>query len=101
MPIADSPIIAFCAVAYMVICLGIGIWAMRRTKSAADFFVAGKSLPLVVTVIAGVSSIVSGLRIRGRAGACFRVRDELAVDDAGERFYGGQIVAGGRQAACA
>ena len=71
MPIADSPIIVFCTVAYMAICLGIGVWAMRRTHSAADFFVAGKSLGLFVTVIAGVSSITSGFGFVGGPGLVF------------------------------
>ena len=71
MPIADSPIIVFCTLAYLAICLGIGVWAMRRTHSAADFFVAGKSLGLFVTVIAGVSSITSGFGFVGGPGLVF------------------------------
>ena len=59
MPLAESPIIAFCVLAYLVACLGVGLWAMRRTKNAADFFVAGRKLGLFVTVIAGVSSIMT------------------------------------------
>jgi sodium/proline symporter len=71
MPIADSPIIAFCVIAYLVACLGVGLWAMRRTKTAADFFVAGRSLGLFVTVIAGVSSIMSGFGFVGGPGLVY------------------------------
>ena len=71
MPIADSPVIAFCAAAYLISCLGVGVWAMRRTKSTADFFIAGRQLGLFVTVIAGVSSIVSGFGFVGGPGLVF------------------------------
>ena len=71
MPIVDSPIIAFCVLAYLAMCLGIGVWAMRKTKTAADFFVAGRQLGLVVTVIAGVSSIMSGFGFVGGPGLVF------------------------------
>ncbi len=71
MPIADSPIIAFCAAAYLIACMGVGVWAMRRTKTAADFFIAGRQLGLFVTVIAGVSSIISGFGFVGGPGLVF------------------------------
>jgi SSS family transporter len=71
MPIADSPIIVFCVVVYLAACMGIGLWAMRRTKTAADFFVAGRQLGLVVTVIAGVSSIMSGFGFVGGPGLVY------------------------------
>ena len=71
MPIVESPVIAFCAIAYLVACMAIGVWAMRRTKTAADFFVAGRQLGLVVTVIAGVSSIMSGFGFVGGPGLVF------------------------------
>ncbi len=49
MPIAAAPLIIFCVVGYLIVCFGIGAWAMRRTRNSADFFLAGKSLgPLVV-----------------------------------------------------
>ncbi len=71
MPIADSPIIAFCVLAYLAVCMAIGVWAMRKTKTAADFFIAGRQLGLFVTVIAGVSSIMSGFGFVGGPGLVF------------------------------
>ena len=30
--------------AYLLMCVGIGIWALRRTTSTRDFFMAGRDL---------------------------------------------------------
>ena len=37
-----SVIILGCVTAYMVVCLGVGLWALRRTKNTQDFFMAGR-----------------------------------------------------------
>ena len=37
-------------VVYLLITIGIGLWAARRVKNTADFAVAGRSLPLVMIV---------------------------------------------------
>jgi SSS family transporter len=71
MPIADSPLIIFCVVAYLALCFGIGIWAMRRTHSSSDFFLAGKSLGPIVVVLATMSSIMSGFGFVGGPGLVF------------------------------
>lgn len=71
MPIADSPVILWCAVAYLAVCLAIGIWAMRRTHTPADFFLAGKNLGLLVAVIAMVSSLMSGFGFVGGPGLVY------------------------------
>ena len=40
---------------YMVFCVLTGLWAMRRTKSSSDFFIAGRGLgPLAAVDDAGV-----------------------------------------------
>ena len=42
-------IILSSVVIYMVFCIVVGLWAMRRTHSPRDFFIAGRRLgPLVV-----------------------------------------------------
>lgn len=71
MPIADSPAIIVCVIGYLVACFGIGIWAMRRTHSSADFFLAGKSLGPMVVVLATMSSIMSGFGFVGGPGLVF------------------------------
>ena len=37
---------------YLTICISIGYWAMRRTKSSHDFFMAGRRLGVFVTAFA-------------------------------------------------
>jgi len=58
-------------VAYLAITLGIGIWATRRTKSTADFFVAGRTLGMFVMSIAVFASVQSGFGILGGTGLTF------------------------------
>ena len=45
-----------CLCVYMLICFGVGFWAMRRTKSTKDFFMAGRSLGFIVTALAVFSA---------------------------------------------
>ncbi len=71
MPTADSGLIIACVAAYLGICAGIGVWAMRRTNSAADFFLAGKSLGPSVVVMASISSVMSGFGFVGGPGLVY------------------------------
>ena len=41
--------ILFSVVVYMGICVVVGLWALRRTRSSADFFMAGRNLGVIVT----------------------------------------------------
>jgi len=56
---------------YMVFCVVVGIWAMRRTKSANDFFMAGRSLGPVVVALAVFSSTLSGFGFVGGPGLVY------------------------------
>ena len=56
-------------IAYMVMCIAVGLWAMRRTRNTRDFFMAGRHLGMVVTSVA-----VYGLR-----GVYFALLEEGAV----------------------
>ena len=40
-------IILACVLAYFVICIFVGLWAMRRTHSSRDFFMAGRTLGFI------------------------------------------------------
>ncbi|MDE0264450.1 MAG: hypothetical protein OXJ37_18750, partial [Bryobacterales bacterium] len=71
MPTADSQLIITCVVVYLTSCAAIGVWAMRRTSSAADFFLAGKSLGPVVVVMATISSVMSGFGFVGGPGLVY------------------------------
>ena len=69
-----ATIILVCVAAYMVMCLLIGLWAMRRTKSTSDYFMAGRSLGIVVTGVAVFSSMMSGFGFVGGPGLVYRLR---------------------------
>ena len=72
MPVSsDSPVIVLCVSGYLAVCFLIGIWAMRRTRGSADFFLAGKSLGPLVVVLATMSSIMSGFGFVGGPGLVF------------------------------
>lgn len=66
-----QPIILGSVLFYMVLCIGIGLWAMRRTKSAGDFFVAGRSLGPIVVGLAVFSSSLSGFGFVGGPGLVY------------------------------
>ena len=58
---------------YMVICIGVGIWALRRTRSSKDFFMAGRDLGVFVTALAVFSSTMSGFGFVGGPGLVYRM----------------------------
>lgn len=63
-----QPIILGSVALYMAFCILVGLWAMRRTKSAGDFFVAGRSLGPIVVGLAVFSSSLSGFGFVGGPG---------------------------------
>jgi sodium/proline symporter len=71
MPLVESPIILVCVGLYLLICLAVGAWAMRRTHTIADFLIAGRSLGLIVVVLATMSSIMSGFGFVGGPGLVY------------------------------
>lgn len=68
-----NPIILTCIALYMFLCLGIGLWALRKTKSARDFFMAGRDLGIMVTAFAVFSSTMSGFGFVGGPGLVYRL----------------------------
>ena len=71
MPTADSQLILACVVVYLASCAVVGFWAMRRTSSTVDFFLAGKSLGPLVVVMATISSVMSGFGFVGGPGLVY------------------------------
>lgn len=65
-------IILACVGAYMLLSIVVGLWAIRRTKSAADFFVAGRSLGPLVVGMAVFSSTLSGFGFVGGPGLVYQ-----------------------------
>ncbi len=58
---------------YMMACIAIGLWALRRTTSARDFFMAGRDLGIIVTAAAVFSSTMSGFGFVGGPGLVYRM----------------------------
>ena len=73
MPVLDRPAVAVTALLYMVVVIGIGLWAVRRTKTAKDFFIAGQAVGLVVMSLATMSAIFSGFLFIGGPGLTYRL----------------------------
>lgn len=66
-----QPIILLFVAVYMAACIWVGLWAMRRTKSAGDFFVAGRGLGPWVVSLAVFSSTLSGFGFVGGPGLVY------------------------------
>ena len=73
LPSVSQPIIGGVAIAYFLVVAVIGIWATRRTKTAADFFVAGQSLGLFTLAIAAMAATLSGFAFIGGPGLVYSV----------------------------
>lgn len=67
---ASAAIVAV-ALAYFAVIAGISVWAARRTRTAADFFVAGHGIGLVALTVASVSTSVSGFAFIGGPGLLY------------------------------
>ena len=68
-----SVIVLVCVLGYLAICIGVGIWALRRTHSPRDFFMAGRDLGILVTGLAVFSSTMSGFGFVGGPGLVYRM----------------------------
>ncbi len=66
-----QPIVLGSLTAYLVLCLAVGVWALRRTRSTHDFFMAGRELGMVVTGVAMFSSTMSGFGFVGGPGLVY------------------------------
>ncbi|MEL6191716.1 MAG: sodium/proline symporter [Bacteroidota bacterium] len=68
-----NPIILGSVGFYMLLCILIGIWALRKTQSARDFFMAGRDLGIMVTAFAVFSSTLSGFGFVGGPGLVYKM----------------------------
>lgn len=59
------------ALVYLAGVFAIGFWAMRRTKTSADFFIAGKSLGIFVASMAVFATALSGFLFIGGPGLTY------------------------------
>lgn len=56
---------------YLILCIAVGIWALKRTESSSDFFMAGRSLGVFLTAFAVFSSTMSGFGFVGGPGLVY------------------------------
>lgn len=68
-----NPIILSAVGLYMLLCIVVGIWAYRKTKSSHDFFMAGRNLGVMVTAFAVFSTTLSGFGFVGGPGLVYRM----------------------------
>ncbi len=73
MGLSRDVVIFGCVAAYMVMCIVVGLWAMRRTKSSQDFFMAGRHLGVIVASVAVFSSTMSGFGFVGGPGLVYNM----------------------------
>jgi SSS family transporter len=73
LPPLAQPVIAGVVMAYFVVVAVIGTWAARRTRSARDFFVAGRGIGLFTLAIAAMASTLSGFAFIGGPGLVYTV----------------------------
>ena len=68
-----SVIVLACILFYLVLCIGVGLWALSRTRSSEEFFVAGRTLGVWVTSFAIFSSTLSGFGFVGGPGLVYNM----------------------------
>ena len=73
MPSAARPAVVVVGVLYFAVIVAISVWAARRTRTASDFFVAGKGIGLIALTVASVSVSVSGFAFIGGPGLIYAV----------------------------
>lgn len=73
MPLLDRPWIVASALVYLLVNLGIGLWALRRTRSPRDFWVAGRGVGVLVAGLVTMASAFSGFVFLGGPGLTYRI----------------------------
>ncbi len=68
-----SLVVFISVAAYMAMCMGVGLWAMRRTRSTQDFFMASRHLGIIVAGVAVFSSTMSGWGFVGGPGLVYKM----------------------------
>jgi len=72
-PPHTQPVIGGVAIAYFLVVAAIGVWAARRTRTARDFFVAGRGVGLFTLAIAAMAATLSGFAFIGGPGLVYTI----------------------------
>ena len=70
-PIMDKPFILIIGIFYLLMCLGIGFWAMNKNKNTTDFFAANKGVGTWLMVFGTFSAVMSGFGFVGGPGIAY------------------------------
>jgi SSS family transporter len=73
MPILDRPLIIFFCLLYLAVCGALGVWSLKRTRNARDFWIAGQGLGVFVTGLATMAAAFSGFVFLGGPGLTYRI----------------------------
>jgi len=68
----SSHIVAAVGTAYIAIVAVIAAWASRRTRTATDFYAAGRGIGIWTTAIASMAATISGFSFIGGPGLVYR-----------------------------
>jgi Na+/proline symporter len=71
LPPLTQPVVGAVAVAYFVVVAAIGAWALRRTRTARDFYVAGQGIGIWTLAIAAMAATLSGFAFIGGPGLVY------------------------------
>lgn len=66
-----QPIVMAVAVVYFGMIMAIGVWALRRTRTRDDFFIAGKGIGLVALSMSAMAATLSGFTFIGGPGLVY------------------------------
>ena len=72
-PSVRQPVIVGVGIAYFLTCAAIGAWAARRTHTADDFYVAGRSIGLLPFALAAMAATLSGFAFIGGPGLVYAI----------------------------
>ncbi|MEP6589779.1 MAG: hypothetical protein ABJC19_01235 [Gemmatimonadota bacterium] len=72
-PVPAQPELILVGIGYLLVCTAIAIWAIRRTHTATDYFVAGRRLGVWALALAAMASALSGFGFIGGPGLVYSI----------------------------
>jgi len=72
-PILHRPLLVATAIVYLLVNLAIGLWALRRTRTPKDFWIAGQGIGALVTGLVTMAAAFSGFVFLGGPGLTYRI----------------------------
>ena len=73
MPILHRPLLVATALVYLLVNLAIGLWALRRTRTPKDFWIAGQGIGVLTTGLVTMAAAFSGFVFLGGPGLTYRI----------------------------